>query len=250
MPGNLKTKKVFLTGGAQGLGKSYVDGFLAEGATVVFGDINGTVGAATEKEFAEKYGKHKVKFIKFDVTDGPKFEVVVVAVEVVVKCMCFQFHTSQTGVVRGTFLAYKHMRKDKGGKGGRIINISSGFGLENALLVPVYCGTKHAIRAFTSSLALAPDVKQLGIEFGVVCPGPTDTDLLRHLDHTKVRHAHLITPDKLAALMSPVDRIRCGLMKLVHLEEMNGAVLYVDRNEMNFYKMEKVNLGENWPRQD
>ena len=36
--------------------------------------------------------------------------------------------TRQTAVVRGTYLAYEHMRKDKGGKGGRIINVSSEFG--------------------------------------------------------------------------------------------------------------------------
>ena len=36
-------------------------------------------------------------------------------------------------------------------------------------------------------------------------------------------------------------------MKLALLEEMNGAILYVPKTEMNFYKMEKVNLGENWP---
>ncbi|KAK3800469.1 hypothetical protein RRG08_056731 [Elysia crispata] len=59
-----------------------------------------------------------------------------------------------TGVVRGTLLAYEHMRKDKGGRGGRIVNISSGLGLVDASHVPVYCGTKQAIRAFTSSLAL------------------------------------------------------------------------------------------------
>ena len=41
---------------------------------VVFGDINPTVGAATEKEFVDKYGQDKVKFLEFDATDGPKFE--------------------------------------------------------------------------------------------------------------------------------------------------------------------------------
>ena len=41
---------------------------------VVFGDINPSVGAETEREFVEKYGKGNVKFIAFDVTDGAKFE--------------------------------------------------------------------------------------------------------------------------------------------------------------------------------
>ena len=41
--------------------------------------------------------------------------------------------TRQTAVVRGTLLAYEHMRKDKGGKGGRIINVSSEYGKSETL---------------------------------------------------------------------------------------------------------------------
>ena len=41
---------------------------------VVFGDLNPKVGEATEKELGEKYGKDKVQFIPFDVTNGPEFE--------------------------------------------------------------------------------------------------------------------------------------------------------------------------------
>ncbi|GFS01592.1 15-hydroxyprostaglandin dehydrogenase [Elysia marginata] len=205
MSGTIKTKNVFLTGGAQGLGKSYVDGFLAEGGKVVFGDINATVGAATEKEFAEKYGKDNVKFIEFDVTDGPKFEEAfqtavdfLDSVDLMVNNAAMMVENlwentislNYTGVVRGTFLAYEHMRKDKGGKGGRIINISSVAGLRNSELAPVYCGTKQAVRSFTSSLAMAPDVKQLGIEYAVLCPGAADTDILRNLN-TRIRYAHL-----------------------------------------------------------
>ena len=41
---------------------------------VVFSDVNAKVGAATEKEFAEKYGYDRVRFLEFDCTDGSKFE--------------------------------------------------------------------------------------------------------------------------------------------------------------------------------
>ena len=41
---------------------------------VVFGDIDPTVGAATEKEFVKKYGRDKVRYVVLDVTDGSKFE--------------------------------------------------------------------------------------------------------------------------------------------------------------------------------
>ena len=44
-----------------------------------------------------------------------------------------------------------------------------------------------------------------------------------------------------------VERMQTAFMKLVQLDDMNGAILYVPRDQMNFCKMEKVNLGENWP---
>ena len=41
---------------------------------VVFVDIDETVGAATEKEFVEKYGKYNVNSFQADLPDGRKFE--------------------------------------------------------------------------------------------------------------------------------------------------------------------------------
>ena len=40
----------------------------------------------------------------------------------------------QTGTVRGTVLAVEHMRKDKGGEGGVIINVASAGGKEDSVL--------------------------------------------------------------------------------------------------------------------
>ncbi|KAK3756283.1 hypothetical protein RRG08_066399 [Elysia crispata] len=262
MTETLKTKNVFLTGGAQGLGKSYLDGLLAKGARVVFGDIDPTAGAATEQELAEKYGKDNVRFLQCDVTDGSKFEAAFQTgvdhlgyVDLMVNNAGIMnesmwekmIQLNYTGVVRGTLLAYEHMRKDKGGRGGRIVNISSGVGLYESPYVPVYSGTKHAVRAFTTSLAMAPGVNQLGLEYGVLCPEHADTDLARKVDDTRVRHIHLVPHEELAKTLSPVERMQTAFMKLVQLDDMNGAILHVLHDQMNFCKMERVNLGENWP---
>ncbi|GFR91000.1 15-hydroxyprostaglandin dehydrogenase [NAD+] [Elysia marginata] len=258
----LKTKNVFLTGGAQGLGKSYVNALLAEGARVVFGDINSTIGAATEKEFIEKYGRDRVRFIAFDVTDGPKFEEAFQTavnylgyVDLMVNNAGFlneslwekMIQLNFTGVVRGTYLAYEHMRKDKGGKGGRIINVSSNSGLHLVLNVPVYCGTKQAVRSFTASLARSPDLQQLGVEFGTLCPGPSRTDLIRKVDPLKVRYFSHFMKNRDESKLSAVERIQRGFMKLALLDEMNGAILHVPAFEMKFYNVRKVKLGQSWP---
>ncbi|GFN81548.1 15-hydroxyprostaglandin dehydrogenase [NAD(+)] [Plakobranchus ocellatus] len=258
----LKTKNVFLTGGACGLGKGFTDSLLAAAARVIFTDVNRTAAEATEKEFQDKYGKDNVKFIECDVTDGPKFE------ETFQTAISFLGHVdlmvnnagmmveskwermidvNYKGVVRGTLMAVEHMRQDKGGKGGRIINISSEAGLKEMIFMPIYGGTKHAVRCFTSCLATAPDVKAQGIEYGTLCPGPVDTDLIRNLDETKIRHSNLMQPERLKERTSSVERLQEAFMKLVLLEEMNKAILYVDSKEENFYEMKANNLGPTWP---
>lgn len=40
----------------------------------------------------------------------------------------YSIYVLQMGVMRGTTLGMEHMRKDKGGKGGLVINVSSSTG--------------------------------------------------------------------------------------------------------------------------
>ncbi|KAK3744868.1 hypothetical protein RRG08_050806 [Elysia crispata] len=259
---SLKTKNVFLTGGAQGLGRSYIDALLAAGARAFFIDINATAGEKTEKELKEKYGKESVKFQVADCTNFPMFEEAFTAavnflgyVDLMVnnaglmneskyeEMIDLNFRT----LVKGSFMAAEHMRKDKGGKGGRIINISSMAGLEDIMIVPVYSATKHAVRAFTSGLAMAPDIQQQGIEYGILCPSPAATDMFMDIDDIKVRHLDSYPQHVRKAMMAPVECIQKGFMKLVSLDQMNGAILYASHTELTFRKMDNVNLGETWP---
>ncbi|KAK3744866.1 hypothetical protein RRG08_050804 [Elysia crispata] len=259
---SLKTKNVFLTGGAQGLGRSYIDALLAAGARAFFVDINATAGEKTEKEFQEKYGKESVKFQFADCSNFAKFEESFTAavnflghVDLMVNNAAIlneskyqeMIYLNYTTLVKGTLIATEHMRKDKGGKGGRIINISSDAGLETVLLGPVYAGTKHAVRAFTSCLAIAPDLDQQDIEYAVLCPCPAATDMFLNLDDNKVRHLHTLQPHVKKVITAPVECIQKGFMKLVTLEKINGAILLTSQTEMTFRRMDNVSLGESWP---
>ncbi|RUS77468.1 hypothetical protein EGW08_014774 [Elysia chlorotica] len=145
-----------------------------------------------------------------------------------------------TSTIRGTLMAAEHMRKDKGGHGGRIINISSIAGLEEFAMVPVYCSTKHAVRAFTSALAMAPDIPLQGVEYAVLCPSPAATDMFLNIDDVKVRHLDTVPPSVRQAVTAPVECITRGFMKLVSLDQMNGAILYASQTEMTFRRMDNV----------
>ncbi len=72
---------------------------------------------------------------------------------------------------------------------GRIINISSDAGRVGSSLESVYAGAKGAIISFTKTIAR--ETARLGVTANVVCPGPTNTEMLQdvaaaHEDAEKV----------------------------------------------------------------
>jgi 2-hydroxycyclohexanecarboxyl-CoA dehydrogenase len=72
---------------------------------------------------------------------------------------------------------------------GRIVNISSDAGRVGSSLESVYAGAKGAVISFTKTIAR--ETARLGVTANVVCPGPTDTEMLQdvaaaHEDAEKV----------------------------------------------------------------
>lgn len=81
-------------------------------------------------------------------------------------------------MVEGSLLGLKYMGKDKGGKGGVVVNLASIAGLKPVDTLPVYCGTKHFVIAFSRSLGLPFHYDRTGVKIISLCPGATNTNLL------------------------------------------------------------------------
>ena len=54
-----------------------------------------------------------------------------------------------------SMLAVEHMSKDKGGRGGVLVNIAQHLDFRWTAQLPVYTATKHAIIGLSKSLAVS-----------------------------------------------------------------------------------------------
>lgn len=83
-------------------------------------------------------------------------------------------------MIYGTKLGMNCMSKQSGGKGGTIVNVSSVLGLAPFGGAPVYTATKHGVIGLTRSMATSFHYDKSGVRVMTMCPGVTDTALIRN----------------------------------------------------------------------
>ncbi|MCE5168122.1 3-oxoacyl-ACP reductase FabG [Paenibacillus profundus] len=91
-------------------------------------------------------------------------------------------------------------------KYGRIINVSSIWGITGASCEVMYSTAKGGVNAFTK--ALAKELAPSGVTVNAVAPGAVDTDMVKHLDNEErvalqddIPLGRLGTPEEVASLV-------------------------------------------------
>ena len=193
--GILEGKRALITGGASGIGKASALLFAKEGAAVSVADRDTVGGEETVREIEEREGQ--ALFVATDVTRAEDCKIAVQ--RTVTRFGGLDLLFNNAGIIirrsveeldeadwdrvmavnsKSVFLMSKFaIPAMRSSGGGTIINTSSGWGLVGGAKAAAYCASKGAVVVLTKAMAVdcGPD----GIRVNCLCPGDTDTPLLR-----------------------------------------------------------------------
>jgi 3-hydroxybutyrate dehydrogenase len=187
-------KHALVTGGATGIGLAIAQALLAQGVKVT---ITGRTEANLQTAVQSCHEAGLIQALMMDVSDSASvtagFALAVQqfgAVDILInnagqassapflKTTEAQWQHMLAVNLTGTFLCTQQVLPAMLAQSwGRIVNVASTAGLKGYAYVAAYAAAKHGVIGLTKSLAL--EVAQKGVTVNAVCPGYTETDIVR-----------------------------------------------------------------------
>ena len=234
----LKDKVVVVTGGAGGMGKAICRRFIEEGAKVAIFDLHAEEAAALAKEL----GEERTHVEALDISDYAAVENAVDrterklgAIDVLVNNAGwdrFQMFLDTDAQFRERVIAvnlegpinmhHVVLKRMSQRKSGRVVTVASDAGRVGSSGQAVYSACKGGLIAFTKTMAR--EMLRYNVILNCVCPGPTDTPMLRAFQDEGERGKRVF-----AALKDAIPMRRLG-----QPEDIPGAVLFFASDDASF----------------
>lgn len=236
----LSGKRALITGGASGIGRATAKLFARRGAGICIADVDAAAGQGVADEIIIEGGR--AIFVRCDVSSAVECQSAVQ--QMVAEFGGIDILFNNAGIIRrasvvdttedewdrvmavnvkSVFLLGKcvvpHMDKEGGGV---IINISSGWGLVGGRNAASYCASKGAVVQLTRAMALDHGAQRIRVN--CICPGDTDTDMLRN-------EAQQLGETEDAFLAEAADR---PLQRVGMPEDIAQAALYLASEASSF----------------
>ncbi|AWC20732.1 Sorbitol dehydrogenase [Aminobacter sp. MSH1] len=256
MSGRLQGKSALITGAARGIGRTFAEAYVGEGATVAIGDINVEAAEKTAAEIgASAYA------VKLDVTDLNSIDQAIKAVEAraggldilvnnaalfdlapIVEIGKASYDKLFAVNVAGTLFTMQAAARSMiaAGRGGKIINMASQAGRRGEALVAVYCATKAAVISLTQSAGL--DLIKHGINVNAIAPGVVDGEHWEHVDELFARYENRPRGEKKRLVGEAVPFGRMGTA-----DDLVGMAIFLAGQESQYVVAQTYNVdGGNW----
>ena len=249
---DLSGRKALVTGGARGLGEGMAQALAQAGASVMIGDVLGSLGRDTAGRLSA--GGAKVGFVQLDVT---KDEDWVAAIKTTVDTLGgFDILINNAGIevtalvadidaaelrrmldvnIVGTALGLKHafraMRPGgTAGKGGAVVNIASVAATIAFPAIAGYSATKSAVDRLTRVAAMEAGKLGYGVRVNCVYPVLVPTEMGMKLAADVVTAGLFASPE--AAVGAIVEQTPAG--RLGEVADMADAVVFLCSDAARF----------------
>ena len=247
----LANQIAIVTGAAQGIGFAIARMYAREGADVILGDVQPAAAEAAAASIAAETGR-RAEALSLDVSDPASVAAFTEAVytrfgrvDILVNNAGICPHAPLLAMdaetwdrvfavnVRGTFLMTQAVGRRMAAAGrGKIINISSCSGKKPTPEEAAYCASKSAVIGLTRVTAL--ELGPRGVTCNAICPGATDSPLLRSTIVTSPEiEREWIEKTALKRLGTPEDQARVAVFLGSRLSDhMTGESLVVSAGEL------------------
>ncbi len=252
----LEGKTALITGAARGIGLSFAEAFVREGARVAIADIN----LARATEAAAGLGEAAIA-VAMDVTRQESIDAAVAEtvgrlgrIDILINNAALftaapiveieradydrVFAVNVAGTLFTLQAVARHMI-ERGG-GGKIINMASQAGRRGESLVAVYCATKAAVISLTQSAGL--NLIRHGINVNAIAPGVVDGEHWDGVDAFFAKYEGKAPGQKKKEVGESVPFGRMG-----RAEDLTGMAVFLASDEAEYIVAQCYNVdGGQW----